>query len=65
MARQSAFLNYKGIKIYRALKGNSELTFWYSRIQNNQAEGGYELCFIARTSGRFPANFDLLTFYGF
>ena len=21
--------------------------------------------FIARTSGRFPANFDLLTFYGF
>jgi putative membrane protein len=23
------------------------------------------ICFIARTSGRFPANFDLLTFYGF
>jgi hypothetical protein len=23
------------------------------------------ICFIAPTGGRFPANFDLLTFYGF
>jgi hypothetical protein len=32
---------------------------------NTMPENVKEFCFIARTSGWVPANFDLLTFYGF
>jgi hypothetical protein len=59
MARQSAFLNYKGIKIYRGLTGNSELTFWYSRIQNNQVEGGYELFDIRLLPKKYRRGLDI------
>jgi len=41
MARQKAFLKYKGITIYRALKGNAALSLCYTQIQNHQAEEGY------------------------
>ncbi len=40
MARQKAFLKYKNSTLYRGLKGNRELSSFYTRIQNHQLEEG-------------------------
>jgi hypothetical protein len=48
MARQKAFLKYKGMTIYRALKGNAEGTLWYTQIQNHQVEEEGNGCFDIR-----------------
>jgi hypothetical protein len=37
----------------------------WNSVLGGLAQMGLQFGFIARTSGRFPANFDLLTFYGF
>jgi hypothetical protein len=48
MARQKKFLAYKGVTLYRALKGNSEYSCWYTLIPNKQVEDGDDVFDIRR-----------------
>jgi hypothetical protein len=59
MARQRAFLKFKNVTLYRALKGNSEMTFWYTRTQNNQVEGSADSFDIRRLPKKYRHGLDI------
>lgn len=59
MARQKLFLNYKGVKLYRGLKGNVEQSFGYTKKQNNQIEGGYDWFDIRRLPKKYRGGLEI------
>ena len=59
MAKQKAFLKHKGITLYRSLKGNRELSWWYTRMQNHQAEDGGGDFDIRRLPGKYRRGLDI------
>jgi hypothetical protein len=63
MARQKIFLKYKDIKLYRGLKGNEEIDVFYTRIQNNQVEGGYDWFDIRRLPRKYRRGLDITPDY--
>src|SRR5215813_4392462 len=63
MAGQKIFLKHKDIKLYRSLKGNKEIAFWYTRIQNHQVEDGYDSFDIRRLPRKYRRGLDISTDY--
>src|SRR5215467_8053718 len=63
MAKQKAFLRFKDVMLYRALKGNREMTFWYTRKQNNQVEGSHDCFNIRRLPKSYRRGMDVVPDY--
>jgi hypothetical protein len=53
MARQKKFLAYKGVTLYRALKGNTEYSCWYTLIPNKQVEDGDNVFDVRRLPRKY------------